>query len=227
MPIILCLLYYYYYILDLLYYKLHAYFIKYCITLHKVCVYFIKYALTFIHGLSHRWTYLVRTIPDVSDLLKPLEDVIRQEFLPALTGRNAFNDEERELLSLPVRLGGLGIIDPSRQTALEHETSKKITAPLVTLILQQSSIYSTEVKIKQVQSKSNARTFRRQLHQTTANELHRKLPSHLQRATKAMSEKGASSMVLPFIKVPFGMLCVCGMVGDNIYPLIVSVATGS
>ena len=37
----------------------------------------------FTHGLSHRWTYLVRTIPDVSDLLKPLEDVIRHKFLPA------------------------------------------------------------------------------------------------------------------------------------------------
>ena len=40
----------------------------------------------FTHGLAGRWTYLLKTIPDVQDLLLPLENVIQQHFIPALTG---------------------------------------------------------------------------------------------------------------------------------------------
>ncbi len=113
---------------------------------------------------------------NIADLFKPLEDVIRQRFLPSLTGRNAFNDGERDLMALSVRLGGLGIIDPSRQTAYQHNTSEKITAPLVALILQQSHTYPSEVKAKQMKSKNNARTLRRQLERTAATELHANCP---------------------------------------------------
>ena len=145
------------------------------------------------HGLARRWTYLARTIPNIADLFKPLEDIIQQRLLPSLTGRNAFNDGERDLIALPVHLGGLGIIDPSRQTTFQHDASEKITALLVALILQQSHIYPSEAKVKQMTSKNNTRTFRRQLERTAATELQRKLPTHLQRAMTASSEKCASS----------------------------------
>ena len=56
-----------------------------------------------------KWNYLLRTVPNIGDLLKPLEEVIRRQFLTSLTGQNAFNDITRELLALPTRLGGLGI----------------------------------------------------------------------------------------------------------------------
>ena len=51
----------------------------------------------FTHGQINKWTYLSRTIPDIEKFLKPLEDTIRQQFLPALTGQNAFKDLERDL----------------------------------------------------------------------------------------------------------------------------------
>ena len=35
-------------------------------------------------GVNHRWTYYYRTLPDIQDLLKPLEDTIANIFLPAL-----------------------------------------------------------------------------------------------------------------------------------------------
>ena len=37
----------------------------------------------FTHGLFGRWSYLMRTIPDIKDFLQPLEDVIHQSFIPA------------------------------------------------------------------------------------------------------------------------------------------------
>ena len=54
-----------------------------------------------------------------SDLIKPLEETIRKVFLPNLTGQNAFNDMERDLLALPARLGGLGI-DPCKKNAVHY-----------------------------------------------------------------------------------------------------------
>ena len=46
----------------------------------------------FTHSLMSKWTYLTRAIPNIGDLLSPIEDVIRRKFLISLTGQNAFND---------------------------------------------------------------------------------------------------------------------------------------
>jgi len=48
-----------------------------------------------------------------SELFLPLDEVLNLRFLPAFTGKPAFGSIERELLSLPARLGGLGVIIPS------------------------------------------------------------------------------------------------------------------
>ena len=47
---------------------------------------------------------MMRTMPNLHDLLLPLEDAIRQHFIPALTGRTSCSTVERDLLALPVRL---------------------------------------------------------------------------------------------------------------------------
>ena len=49
------------------------------------------------HGLQSKWTYLTRTVPNISDLFEPLEYALRQKLLPALTGRDGITDTEREL----------------------------------------------------------------------------------------------------------------------------------
>ena len=67
----------------------------------------------YTHGLASKWSYLCHTTPFISPHLKVLEDVLRTEFIPNLTGRPPPNDAERKLLALPARLGGLGISDPS------------------------------------------------------------------------------------------------------------------
>ena len=100
----------------------------------------------FTHGLTSRWTYLARTTPNIENLIKPLEETIRKVFLPNLTGQNAFSDTERELLALPAHLGGLGIFDPSKKSALHYSMCETISAPLVRLILDQSEAYAPEVK---------------------------------------------------------------------------------
>ncbi len=84
----------------------------------------------FTHGLSSRWTYLLRTIPGIQDLLIPLENEIHQTFIPALTGRPPCSKLERDLLSLPVRLGGMGLTNPATLSPHAFYASQRLTAPL-------------------------------------------------------------------------------------------------
>ena len=55
-----------------------------------------------------------------------------------MTGRQAFGSVERELLSLPARLGGLGIVVPSIHLSSFYALSQQIAAPLIDQLLQQS-----------------------------------------------------------------------------------------
>ena len=145
------------------------------------------------HGLISKWTYLSRTVPNIEDLFKPLEDVIRNLFLPAITGQNAFSDDDRDLMALPARLGGLGIIDPSHQTTTHYKSSEKITAPLASLILLQSQHYPPEAKEEQTRAKTTARNQRRQQEAKAAEELKERMPDRKRRAMTVSAEKGASS----------------------------------
>ena len=160
----------------------------------------------FTHGFTSKWTFLVRTTPDIGSLLKPLEDTIRLKFLPALTGQNAPNNTERDLLALPARLGGIGIIDPTQLTASHYTTSKNVSTPLVSLILQQSTSYPAYCKELQRKAKSDAYQAKR--HETTcANDLFNKIPHNQQRALEASKEKGASSWLssLPIAEHGFAL----------------------
>ncbi len=88
----------------------------------KAALEFIKSGLqrtrqtAFIHGISSCWSYLQRTtipVPNIKDLLQPLENAIHQVFIPTLTGHPPNSQQVRDLLALPARLGGLGLANPS------------------------------------------------------------------------------------------------------------------
>lgn len=42
-------------------------------------------------------------------LLQQIEDILRHELIPAITGQQAISDAARRMFALPTRLGGLGI----------------------------------------------------------------------------------------------------------------------
>ena len=60
---------------------------------------------------------------------------IHQHLIPALTGRLPGSSIERQLLALPVRLGGLGLSDPAAISSEYFQSSERITAPLVAVIV--------------------------------------------------------------------------------------------
>ena len=79
---------------------------------------------------------MARTVEGIGDLFRPLEEAIRQRFIPALTGQEIPGDLERELFALP-RLGGLGLSNPTTTITNNYQASRTVTAPLVALIVQQ------------------------------------------------------------------------------------------
>ena len=92
----------------------------------------------FTFGLRHRWTYLLRTLPDIEDLLEPLKRAIADVLIPSITGHHCTTpSERRNLLALPVRLGGLGVLNPRQDADLQYQASMKTTAPLVEKIVSQ------------------------------------------------------------------------------------------
>ena len=88
----------------------------------------------FVSGFKNKLSYFMRTIPDISNLLIPIEDTIRNRFIPAITGGRIFNKEERKLLSLPTRYGGLAISIFHEQAEVKHKNSRRITAELTSLV---------------------------------------------------------------------------------------------
>ena len=84
------------------------------------------------HFLSiHSWPHWpLDVLPEnCRRYIPPLEDTIRQQFLSALTGRNSPSDMEHELLALPSRHGGLGLVNPMTMVE-EHTSSLQVTEPL-------------------------------------------------------------------------------------------------
>ena len=161
------------------------------------------------HGVRGKWTFISRTIPDIAELPKPLEDIIRLKFIPALTGQNVLNDDERDLLALPARLGGIGIINPSSisVTTLHNTSSQSISAPLVSLVHQQSSTTPAGTRDLQRSAKTLASKARRQYETDIATNLSERVPRNLQRSMLSSSEKGASSWLsaLPITEHGFAL----------------------
>ena len=165
------------------------------------------------HGLSSKWSYLSRTVPNISHLLQPLEDTLKSKLIPQLTGKEPPNDLERDLLALPARLGGMGICNPvlkmlkmlkmlskcSVSAQNEFQASKDITKSLSDQISQQNANYSFEVLEKQLSAKARVKSQRRLSLKAKADNLRESLPSSLQLAMDLSKEKGASNWltVLP------------------------------
>ena len=107
----------------------------------------------FTSGYKHKLNYCMRTIPNVAKLLKRLDDVITKEFLPAITGGIKCSSNERKLLSLPPKLGGLGIPIFSEIADFEYSNSRLITETLTMKVIYQERRYEEDPSIKDVKNK--------------------------------------------------------------------------
>lgn len=171
----------------------------------------------FTHCTIHKWSFLSRTTPEVSDLLRPLEDAIQVHLLPALTGRDAVGPLERELIALPARLGGLGIPNPALQAPSAFQNSKEVSGPLTSLIIEQSSEISQDTAKRQSAAKSELKKRQLDLAKTKQQELMEKMPTTLKRAVEVASEKGASTWLTAIPLAEHGFLLSKGEFHDALH----------
>ena len=129
----------------------------------------------------------MRTVPGIDLLMQPIEEATRHQLLPALTGRHGITDLKRELLALPARHGGLGIVDPTNTANNQFKACTEVTAPLVELICQRNPNYPEASQIEQRKLKVAHRTKNRR---ATTKEVELLKPK-LQRARQRAMEKGA------------------------------------
>ena len=88
-------------------------------------------------------TYFIRNIPGLTSILIPLDDYLTEHFIPAITEGHILSEaDNRKLISLPVRFGGLGIPIYQEICTREYENSRKVTLPLTPRIVEQEQEYT-------------------------------------------------------------------------------------
>src|SRR4051794_19037568 len=95
------------------------------------------------HCLQSQWTFLLRSIQQLPSCFSHW---IRSVFISALFRRDV-NDLERDLLSLPARMGGMGICKPTEECLTAHSNSTYVSTPLVRLIQRQELRLTLEISL--------------------------------------------------------------------------------
>ena len=146
----------------------------------------------FTHGLSSHWMFVSRTVPFDSVIFQPLEDVIRQLFVPTLSGCPPPCDNLRQLFALPAHWGGLGIFNPTITSNNELAASRHIAEPLCLCIHDHSKSFIEAISFQQSR-KSSVCKAKLDTYSKTSSELCQQLEPTLQRVgTHTTACSGAS-----------------------------------
>lgn len=146
-------------------------------------------------GLLRSWTYFLRTLPNIEDLHALLEHAIADALVPSIT--HNCTQAERELLPLPVRMGSMGLTNPSQVAAVEYEASTNIFGPLAVEKKSQLHELTDESEICAVQQEM--RQVKNQYLKEKFDEVKSSISRKTLRAVDLATQKGASSWlsVLP------------------------------
>ena len=160
----------------------------------------------FTFSTKLKWNYAMRTLKGIEKYLQPLENAIRNKFIPALLGCNV-NDDLRTLLSLPPRLGGMGIINPLEIAKDEYSNSSHLADHLKKLIIKQDK--SGKVNNQEILDIKKKITKDRELKQKEKlREIEENISDKIERKRLQMTqEKGASSWLttLPLKDLGFSL----------------------
>ena len=136
--------------------------------------------VAYTFGLRHRWTYFLRTLPNIEDLLEPLEELATSDVLIPSMVDHKCTELEWDILSLAVRPGGLGLTNPTQGANAEFHASVNVTAPLAELIMSQLHEPPDEAEITLLQQKAKKEKEERLLKRS--DEWRNSLPARTKRA---------------------------------------------
>ena len=143
-------------------------------------------------AISHRWTYIQRTIPNIAHLFEPLEKAIRDTLIPKLVGR-IITETERKILALPVKLGGMGIYNPTLTSDIEFRASHRITRDLTGIICRQEKDLTNYNKDRVAETIKQIKIEKGEIYQNSLNEVLDLVDEKTKRILALAQEKGVGS----------------------------------
>ena len=145
----------------------------------------------FITPFKHKPSCIMRTIPHISDQLNQLDEIITSEFIPPITGGRHRSNIKRKLLSLPSKLGRLGIPIFAEISNQEYEYSLMLSKDLSTRIMKQEIQLSSETDVQNIKQKIKSQ--KRQKHQAKLENIRSYLTEEQIRLNNLNREHGSSS----------------------------------
>ena len=101
---------------------------------------------SFMTQRTNGLTYVCRAISRCSHLLRQLENAIQQKLIPLLQD-DLHARSLRGTSSLPVKVGGTGLTNPTAFADIEFEASKEISASLIDQIIHQDLFFQEDSTI--------------------------------------------------------------------------------
>lgn len=164
----------------------------------------------FTKSLQNRWSFVQRVVDCADGVYDPLRHCIRSDFVPMIVGEpsaTSVSSEENDLFSLPVRKGGLAIIDPVRSAKLSFETSRAGSEELVRAITSGGELDMAEHLTKSFNAKQEARKKRQELDDALLDRTLALFPFGRRRAIERSvnSKSGGWLSVMPLTKHDFDL----------------------
>ena len=149
----------------------------------------------YVFGLQHRYTYLLRTIPNISEKLKKLDTAIDEHVVGHLLNNHAYSDMDRKWFSLPPRLGGLGINILSEISDIYYQNSRRMTAGLVKKIVNQHEevVLSEENSNSDISVVAEIKDEKRKREEEKVELVKQHLSPQKLKVYEGITEKGASN----------------------------------
>ena len=160
----------------------------------------------YTHGFKSKFNYSLRTINNISAHMKPIEEVIRNEFIPAITGGVICSDLERKMLSFPTKLGGLGIDIVHEISDYEYEASRKVTQRLIKKVIDQDmNVEENNLEVKMTKTEINKE--RQERRQNNLSVLKESMSDKQRRVNEILQEHGSSNWlnVLPIEELNYSL----------------------
>ena len=146
----------------------------------------------FTTGFKHKVTYLMRTTPNINEELRGLDDAINNKLISFFTENKLCGNDERLLLSLPTKLGGMGIPVFFEIANIEFQNSSLLTKEHVSLIARQETLYGIQKEtINNIKKK--IKRDRQEYNQEKLNDTKSRLTRQQCRLNDINTEQGAST----------------------------------
>ena len=154
----------------------------------------------FVHGLQHKFTFIMRTVPDISQQLRVLDEAIDTFISCMLTSPYSISD--RQLFALPVKLGGLGILIPSEVSDRYYTDSLYVSRSITDNVYYVESMQVDFDDIKARKHFIESEKTRRE--KESAETISVSLTPEQRRRLECTTENGASSWLTALLLCKYG-----------------------